>query len=92
MAEVVVRIPTPLRQVTNGEAQIPLECNTVLECINLLDSKFPGIKARLCDETGAVLQFINIFLNDEDIESLDGMRTAISTGDEINIVPAVAGG
>ncbi len=92
MSEVLVRIPTPLRKVTNGQDKVSVQCQDILECINSLDSEFPGIKERLCDETGELRHFINIYLNGEDVRFLDGLETAINAGDEISIVPAVAGG
>ena len=92
MSEVLVRIPTPLRKVTNGQDRVSVQCQDILECINSLDSEFPGIKERLCDETGELRHFINIYLNGEDVRFLDGLGTTINAGDEISIVPAVAGG
>ena len=92
MSEVLVRIPTPLRKVTNGQDRVSVQCQDIMECIDSLDSEFPGIKERLCDETGELRHFINIYLNGEDVRFLDGLGTTINTGDEISIVPAVAGG
>ena len=92
MSEVLVRIPTPLRKVTNGQDKVSIQCKDIVECINSLDLEFPGIKERLCDETGELRHFINIYLNGEDVRFLDGLETPINSGDEISIVPAVAGG
>ncbi len=87
-----VRIPGPLRRVTNGESQVEIEASNVLETIDLLDSRFPGIKERLCDESGDLRYFVNVYLNGEDIRFLQGLQTATKAGDELSIVPAVAGG
>jgi molybdopterin synthase sulfur carrier subunit len=87
-----VRIPTPLRRVTNGQDKASVEGDTLSKVINSLESEFPGIKERLCDEAGDLRHFVNIYVNGEDVRFLDGLETSISAGDEISIVPAVAGG
>ena len=87
-----VRIPTPLRRVTNGQEKASVEGDTLSKVINSLEAKFPGIKERLCDEAGDLRHFVNVYINGEDVRFLDGMETGIATGDEISIVPAVAGG
>ena len=89
---VTVRIPGPLRRVTNGEQRVDIDATNVLETIDSLDSKFPGIKERLCDEAGDLRYFVNVYLNGEDVRFLQGLQTATKTGDELSIVPAVAGG
>lgn len=89
---VVVRIPGPLRRVTNGENAVEIEAPTVKETIDLLDAKFPGIKERICDEDGELRYFVNVYLNGEDVRFLQGLQTATKSGDELSIVPAVAGG
>ncbi len=89
---VTVRIPTPLRRVTNGQDKVSVEGNNLAEVINSLDSKFPGIKGRICDEQGQLRNFVNIYINGEDVRFLKGLGTATRSGDEISIVPAVAGG
>ncbi len=89
---VTVRIPGPLRRVTNGEPQVEIEASDVKETIDALDSKFPGIKERLCDESGDLRYFVNLYLNGEDVRFLQGLHTATKAGDELSIVPAVAGG
>ena len=89
---ITVRIPGPLRRVTNGEQQVDIDAANVLETIDSLDSKFPGIKERLCDESGDLRYFVNVYLNGEDVRFLQGLQTATKTGDELSIVPAVAGG
>ena len=89
---VVVRIPGPLRRVTNGENVVEIEAPTVQETIDLLDAKFPGIKERICDEDGELRYFVNVYLNGEDVRFLQGLETTTKSGDELSIVPAVAGG
>jgi molybdopterin synthase sulfur carrier subunit len=89
---VTVRIPTPLRRITNGLDKVEVECTTLAECIETLERQFPGIRERLCDESGELRHFVNIYLNGEDVRFLQGMDTVIKPGDEISIVPAVAGG
>jgi molybdopterin synthase sulfur carrier subunit len=89
---VVVRIPGPLRRVTNGENAVEIEALTVQETIDLLDAKFPGIKERICDENSELRYFVNVYLNGEDVRFLQGLQTATKSGDELSIVPAVAGG
>ena len=89
---VIIRIPGPLRRVTNGEEQVEVDAANVLESIDVLDSKYPGIKERLCDESGDLRYFVNVYLNGEDVRFLQGLETATKAGDELSIVPAVAGG
>ena len=90
---VMVRIPTPLRRVTNGQDKVSIErAATLSEIVGSLDSQFPGIKERLCDEQGELRNFVNVYVNGEDVRFLDGLGTATKSGDEISIVPAVAGG
>lgn len=88
---VTVRIPTPLRSLTGGEEQVAASGGTVKEVIEELESKHPGMRDRLLDEKG-VRRFVNIYVGDEDIRFLDGLDTALKAGDEISIVPAIAGG
>jgi molybdopterin converting factor small subunit len=87
-----VRIPTPLRTLTQGQDEVPGEGATVRAVIDDLERRFPGIKDRICDEKG-VRRFVNVFLNEEeDIRFLDGLDTAVKAGDSLQIVPAIAGG
>lgn len=88
---VTVRIPTPLRTLTGGADEIPVDGATIGEVIDNLEKKHPGIKERLCDEKG-VRRFVNIYANEEDIRFLDNLATAVKDGDAISIVPAIAGG
>ncbi|NUP09365.1 MAG: molybdopterin synthase sulfur carrier subunit [Polyangiaceae bacterium] len=89
--ETIVRIPTPLRTLTQGADEVAAVGATVADVIADLESKYPGIKDRLCDEKG-VRKFINIFVGDEDIRFLEGLKTELKNGDRISIVPAIAGG
>ena len=87
-----VRIPTPLRRMTGGADQVNVAGSNISEVIASLDSEYPGIKQRLCDEQGDIRSFVNVYVNGEDVRFLSGLDTATSDGDEISIVPAVAGG
>ena len=89
---VKVLIPTPLLKFTNNEATIDIGGDNIVALLDSLDSLFPGIKARLCDDSGELRRFVNFYVNSEDIRFLDGKETALSDGDEVSIVPAVAGG
>jgi sulfur-carrier protein len=89
---VKVLIPTPLQKFTNEKATIECNGTTVSELIDTLEQSCPGIKARLCDEEGKLRRFLNFYVNSEDIRFLDGADTPLKDGDEVSIVPAVAGG
>jgi sulfur-carrier protein len=87
-----VLVPTPLQKFTNDQAAIECDGGTIAELLDSLEQSFPGIKARLCDEKGDLRRFINFYVNSEDIRFLDGQNTHLKEGDEVSIVPAVAGG
>lgn len=87
-----VRIPTPLRPMTGGKSVVEIAGNTVSEIIDNLGSAHPGIKERVYDEQGEVRRFINIYVNEEDIRFLTGKDTPLKDGDEVSIIPAIAGG
>jgi molybdopterin synthase sulfur carrier subunit len=89
---VLVRIPTPLRTVTKGQGELKTEAATIHELIEKLDQEYTGIKARLCGEDGNIRRFINVYVNEEDIRFLQGPATPLKAGDEVSIVPAIAGG
>ena len=89
---VKVLIPTPLQKFTNNEATIECTGSNVNELIDSLEENYPGIKARLCDEQGKPRRFLNLYVNSEDIRFLEGAETKLKDGDEVSIVPAVAGG
>ena len=92
MSGVMIRIPTPLRRVTNGQAKAEVDASTMGELLDRLEIQFPGVKERLVDETGELRYFVNVYLNGEDVRYLQGLETATKNGDEVSIVPAVAGG
>ncbi len=87
-----VRIPTPLRKLTQGKEEVAAAGATVGELITDLDKNYPGIKDRICDDNGQVKRFVNIFANDEDIRFLQNLETPVKDADEVSIVPAIAGG
>ena len=89
---VSVRIPTPLRKLTNDLDVVAGDGGTLAACIEALETQFPGLKERLCDETGQLRRFVNVYVNGEDVRFQQGLQTPLSAGDEISIVPAVAGG
>lgn len=88
---VTVRIPTPLRSLTKGEEQVSAEGATVRAVINNLEQLHPGIKDRLLDDKG-IRRFVNLYLGDEDVRFLEGLETKLQSGDELSIIPAIAGG
>jgi molybdopterin synthase sulfur carrier subunit len=89
---VLVRIPTPLRSLTGGNAEIHAKADTVSDLVEDLARQFPGIRERLVDDQGAIRRFVNVYVNEEDIRFLQGGETALKDGDQVSIVPAIAGG
>jgi molybdopterin synthase sulfur carrier subunit len=90
---VKVRIPTPLRNLTGGQDLVNTDGGgTLAGAIDALDDAHPGLKERLCDERGELRRFVNIYINGEDVRFLSGLNSELKDGDEISIVPAVAGG
>ncbi len=89
---ITVLIPTPLRNLTSDQDSVEAAGATIGEIFDDLESKHPGIGERLCDEAGEIRRFVNVYLNQEDIRFIDGKNTPVSDGDEISIVPAIAGG
>lgn len=87
-----VRIPTPLRKLTEGKEEVSAAGSTIGEVISDLEKNYPGIKARICDDAGAVRRFVNIFANEEDIRYQQGLDTPVKENDEVSIIPAIAGG
>lgn len=87
-----IRIPTPLRNLTGGAAEVTVSGATVKDALEALEQRHNGVKARICDEKGAVRRFVNVYLNDEDIRFLQNLDTPIKDGDQLSIVPAIAGG
>lgn len=89
---VKIRIPSPLRSHTGGEAEVLCPGTTIESCLGELERRFPGIGARLRDEGGEVRRFVNIYVNNEDMRFLQGITTPLNDGDVVSIVPAIAGG
>ena len=89
---VKVRIPTPLQKLTAQKAEVEIKAQNVQSLITELEKNYPGIKDRICDENGKIRRFVNVYLNEEDIRFLKQEQTALKDGDEISIVPAIAGG
>jgi molybdopterin synthase sulfur carrier subunit len=87
-----IKIPTPLRKITQGTGEVEISGKTIDDIINGLEKDFPGIKERLCDESGELRRFVNIYVNQEDIRFMKGKETPLKDGDEVSIVPAIAGG
>jgi sulfur-carrier protein len=87
-----IRIPTPLRKLTNNEELIEVNALTIGEAIVELQTRFPGIQERLLDDSGAVRRFVNVYVNEEDIRFLQNQETALKQSDEVSIIPAIAGG
>jgi molybdopterin synthase sulfur carrier subunit len=89
---VKVLIPTPLQKLTNNQATLECDGGSIADLLESLEQSCPGIKARLCDEQGELRRFVNFYVNSEDIRFLDGKNTALKDGDEVSIIPAIAGG
>ena len=89
---VIVRIPTPLQGLTNNMAEVAAVGATVRELMSHLDEKYPGLKARIYDDTGKLRRFVNVYVNDEDIRFLDNEDTPVADGAEVSIIPSIAGG
>ncbi|WP_405142278.1 MoaD/ThiS family protein [Sphaerisporangium sp. NBC_01403] len=89
---VSVRIPTILRTYTDGAAEVNGEGATLREVLQKLESDFPGIGARILDETGKIRRFVNVYVGEEDVRFMDGLDTATPEGAQISVIPAVAGG
>ena len=89
---VTVRIPTPLRKLTGGADEVSVDGATVGDVIENLEAAHAGLKERLCDDAGEIRRFVNVYVNDEDVRFLEGRATELKDGDEVSIVPAIAGG
>lgn len=89
---IMVRIPTPLQKLTGDKAEVSASGGTVDELIQDIDRQFPGLKDRLCDPHGKLRRFVNVYVNEEDIRFLKQEATPIKDGDEVSIIPAIAGG
>ncbi len=90
---ITVRIPTPLRKLTNElDTIVADESETLAQLIDVIEGQYPGLKERICDETGELRRFVNVYVNGEDVRFLSGLETPLEPGAEVSIVPAVAGG
>ncbi len=87
-----VRIPPPLLSITGGKTEVEVMSSNINNLLDELEKNYPGMKERLCDEQGELRRFVNIYVNEEDIRFLDGKETLINDGDEVSIIPAIAGG
>jgi len=86
------RIPGPLRRLSDGQTTVEVQADDLSSAIDALDARYPGFKDRLLDDSGELRQFVNVYLNDEDVRLGHGLKARVGQGDEISIVPAVAGG
>jgi len=89
---VLIRIPAPLRAVTAGESEVRVDGESVDAVLGQLEGRFPEIRRRIRDDAGEIRRFVNLYVNGEDIRFLSGLETAVKSGDEMSIIPAVAGG
>lgn len=89
---VEVKVPALLQKLTGGSKSVLIEGNTIEQLLDNLETEYPGLKDRLVGEDGNPRRFINLYLNDEDIRFLEGLKTPVQDGDVISILPAVAGG
>jgi molybdopterin synthase sulfur carrier subunit len=87
-----IRIPTPLRKLTNDVDVVQMDAPTLAAAVEGLEQQYPGIKERICDEAGELRRFVNVYVNGEDVRFLQGMSTPLADGADVSIVPAVAGG
>ncbi len=89
---ITVRVPTPLQKLTQNKAEVKANGANIKELIEDLEKNFPGIKERICDDAGKIRRFINVYVNEEDIRFLQQDETSLKEGDEVSIIPAIAGG
>jgi molybdopterin synthase sulfur carrier subunit len=87
-----VKIPTPLRKLTQNNAEVVAAGGTIRELVEDLEKQFPGFKERMCDDQGELRRFVNVYVGEEDIRFLEGLDTKIPEGEQVSIIPAVAGG
>ncbi len=87
-----VYVPSPLRRLTGGQSKLSVQGKTIRELLTGLERQYPGIRQQVCDETGEVRSFINVFVNGTEIRQLQGMATPLKDADEVSIIPAMAGG
>jgi molybdopterin synthase sulfur carrier subunit len=89
---IIVWVSGPLRQLTKGKTEIELAASDVADCINKLESQFPGVREQVCDETGEIRGSVNIYVNGDNVNSLQCLTTSVKAGDEVTILPAAAAG
>ena len=89
---VKVRVPTPLQKITQNKPEVETTGKTIRELIDSLEKNYPGLKERICDQNGKLRRFVNVYVNDEDIRFLKNEETPVKDGDEVSIIPAIAGG
>ena len=89
---VQVLIPTPLRRYTGGSAKVEGSGSSIADVLDDLNVNYPGLKDKVCEEDGEIRRFVNVFVNGENVRDLDGAATTVKSGDEIGIIPAMAGG
>lgn len=89
---VKVHVPAPVRTITGNRAEVEVEARTVEELIQGLERLYPGIKEKLCDSEGKIRRYLNVYVNDKDARTLGGEKAALRDGDEVSIIPAIAGG
>lgn len=89
---ITVLVPTPLRRFTNGEGRVEASGATVGELLDDLDRRYPGLKGQICDDGGRIRRFVNVFVNGRNVRDGDGEATTLNAGDELGIIPAMAGG
>ena len=87
-----VRIPTPLQRFTNNQAEVTAEGSNIVAVLQSLEQQFPGMKERLCDESGQLRRFVNVYVNGEDIRYQNNQETPVPDGAEVSIIPSIAGG
>ena len=87
-----VRIPSPLRKYTNSQSKVQAGGATINEVIEDLETQYPGVKSRLCDDSGQIKRYVNVFINGDEIRTLQGADSSVGENDEVSIVPAMAGG
>lgn len=87
-----IRIPSPLRRYTNGQSKVQSSGANIIELLNNLETQYPGIKSKLCDDKGQIKRYVNVFVNNEEIRTLQGGETPVTDADEVSIIPAMAGG